>query len=98
VQDGKLLITPLMLQYSEFIQPGASARDQFPWLSFTYCSIPFVYMIDGREGIELVTPDNPSLQIDGYSLSHAQSVRIFNRDPTIQKVIVHFKKEDGFQL
>jgi len=98
VQDGKLLITPLMLQYSEFIQPGASARDQFPRLSFTYCSIPFVYMIDGREGIELVTPDNPSLQIDGYSLSHAQSVRIFNRDPTIQKVIVHFKKEDGFQL
>ncbi|MDD4969012.1 MAG: hypothetical protein PHT07_06245 [Paludibacter sp.] len=94
IQDGQLKIQPLILRAQEFIQPSDS--DQFPILSFTYCSIPFIYLIDEQEGIELVTQDKTSVHVEGYSLNHAQSERIFNRDKAIQKVLVHFKNQDCF--
>mgnify|MGYP000364875653 CR=1 FL=1 len=95
-QDGQLEIKPLILNKKEFIQPTATGKAQFPLLTFTYCSIPFIYQIDGQEGIDIVEQDKISMHIDGYSLSHAQSERVFNRDKNIYKILVHFKNADCF--
>ncbi|MDP4239967.1 MAG: hypothetical protein Q8904_10915 [Bacteroidota bacterium] len=91
VRKGQLRIQPLILKREEFIQPSALHPDQYPMLSFTYCSIPFIYQIDGREGVDMIFQDQAVEHLAGYSLNHAQSERIFNRDATLQKIIVHFK-------
>lgn len=96
VEDGKLSIHPLILKMEEFIQPSSKKHNQFPMLSFTYCSIHFVYVIDGLEGIDILVDGLQPEHLDGYSMNHTQSERVFNRDKTIQKVIVHFKNEDCF--
>jgi len=95
VQDGKLEIRPLILKREEFIQPALSGKNKFPTLSFTYCSIPFVYLIDGQEGIDIHITDKSSLHVDGYLLTHAQSEGVFKRDKAIKRVIVHFKTVDN---
>ncbi len=96
VQSGQLKIQPIILKKDEFIQPTPDNQSLFPALSFTYCSIPFIYTIDGQKGIEMIAQDNSFEQIEGYSLSHMQSERIFNRDAGIQKMIVHFVNADSF--
>jgi len=86
VKQGKLSIQPDMPDISEFI-----AGDT-PHLSFTYCSIPFTYIIDGKTGIDIQYTDGKSEQIAGYTLSVEQSEKIFNRGKEIEKVVVHFSR------
>ena len=95
VQDGELKIQPLILGKDEFIQPSDTNSNQFPTLSFTYCSIPFIYLIDENIGIDVIAKEEATIHIAGYSLSHVQSQLIFNRDAKIEKVIVHFKNSDS---
>jgi len=96
IKEGQLKIQPVILKYSEFIQPSVTGHVQFPMLSFAYCSIPVIYLIDGKSGIDISEMDNTTVSIDAYALSHAQSQRVFNRDKTILKLIVHFKNADSF--
>ena len=98
IKEGQLKIQPVILKYNEFIQPSVNDHDQFPMLSFTYCSIPVIYLIDGKSGIDISEMDNTTVSIDAYALSHAQSQRVFNRDKTILKLIVHFRNEDNFSI
>ena len=98
IKEGQLKIQPVILKYNEFIQPSVNDHDQFPMLSFTYCSIPVIYLIDGKSGIDILKQDKTTEHIDVYSLSHAQSQRVFNRDKTILKLIVHFRNEDNFSI
>lgn len=96
VQEGKLSIQPIILKKEEFIEPSSKNPDQFPMLSFTYCSVPFEYVIDGLEGMDMLVDGLQVEHIDGYSMNHVQSERVFNRDKTIQRVTVHFKNADCF--
>jgi len=85
VEQGKLSFQVGMLDISEFI-----AGDK-PSLSFTYCSVPFTYILDGATGIDIQYTDGKLEQIAEYTLSAEQSEKIFNRDKKIEKVIVHLK-------
>ena len=81
-----------MLKQEEFIVPSGQTQPEylFPYLLFTYCSVPFVYLLDGTSGIEITFENKEIVFIKGYSLSVEQSQLVFNRDASIKKIIVHF--------
>ncbi len=88
VENGCISINPTILKSDEFIH----SDNEKPYLSFTYCSIPVVYQIDGIKGMELVFNDGKIQHTVDYVFSHLQSQLIFNRDNNISKVVVHFPK------
>jgi len=96
VREGKLTILPVILNKDEFIQPDSTLQPGYtsPYLSFSYCSVPFVFLLDGNSGIDIHYQDRNAESINGYSLSSVQSQAVFNRDPAIQKIIVHFQHID----
>ena len=81
VAQGALSIKADMLDVAEFREDHT--------LSFTCCSVPFTYIIDGNTGIDIQYANGKSEQIAGYTLSAELSERIFNRDKDIEKVVVH---------
>ena len=93
ISTGQLSVQPIILNSEEFIQPDASLQNEyaFPYLSFTYCSVPFFYILDGKSGMEMVYYDKPTEYAKGYSLNTIQSLAVFKRDHSIQKIIVHLK-------
>ena len=89
VDKGLLVVRPQMLRKEEFLDSVAA-----PYLSFTYCGVPFVYLIDELDGIELKLRSGITMRASNYSLSSIQSHSIFSRDGVIQQVIVHLKERD----
>lgn len=85
VKDGLLSIQTALVKPSEFIPSSPTA-----YLTFTYCSIPFVYLSDGIMGMEISYLDGTFERIRDYSFSPSQSRLIFERDKRIEKVLVHF--------
>jgi hypothetical protein len=59
-------------------------------LSFSYCSIPFLYQKDGKEGMEIHFIDGAKELIADYKLNASLSTKIFNRNANMNKVVVHF--------
>jgi len=94
VENGCFAIKPTILKAKEFIQPKTMSHPDFdvPYLSFTYCSIPFVYLLDGNEGIDIVSETKPMQHINDYKMSISQSNLIFNRNKNLKKVIIHLSK------
>jgi len=84
VQNGCLTIKPILLKSDEFIRSTSEA----PHLSFTYCSIPFVYKQNGQKGIELIYADGKVEKVNGYTLNRVQSQVVFDRNTQIQKIVV----------
>jgi len=93
VQNGQLKIQPVMLKNEDFIQPTISRNSEYinPCLSFTYCSIPFVYLQNETQGIDIYYIDGEIDHKTDYMLSSEQSQMVFNRDLKILKIVVHFK-------
>ena len=92
IHQGRIIIQPVMLKLEEFIVPSGliQAEYAFPCLFFTYCSVPVVYLLDGKSGIEMTYHTKEIEFVNGYSLSVEQSQLVFNRDASIKKIIVHF--------
>jgi hypothetical protein len=88
VENGCIKINKSMLKADEFIQ----STSEKPYLKFSYCSVPFEYQLDGKEGIEIIYTNGNSELINAYSLNMVQSQAVFNRDKRIDKIIVHLKK------
>jgi len=88
VENGCISINPTILNKQEFV---GSANGN-ACLSFSYCSVLFMYNLDGNEGIEIIYADGKTEQTVGYSLTQTQSQAVFNRDQLIQQIIVHLKK------
>jgi hypothetical protein len=84
VENGCITINPGNLKRDEFIQ----SDNEKPYLSFTYCSIPFIYKLDGSQGIELTYLDGRIEKNESYSLSKVLSKAVFNRDKGIQKIVI----------
>jgi len=91
IREGQLAIQPVILKKDEFIRPAKNGENQFPNLGFSYCSIPFSFLIDGKEGIEIIKDGVKTETTNSYILSQYQSQAIFSRDEKIKKIIVHFK-------
>ncbi len=87
VEQGKIQIKPYLLRMDEF----ADSASGFPEISFSYCSVPFVYRKDGKTGTEVVFSNGSSEENDNYYLSSMVTEKIFSRSKEIQSVVVHFK-------
>ncbi len=85
VENGCLRINPVILKPEEFIRISA----ENPYLSFTYCSVPFVYFQNGKTGMEIIYADGKTEKIEGYMLNPDQSRAVFNRDKDILKIVVY---------
>ncbi|MFT3751436.1 MAG: hypothetical protein QM800_00600 [Paludibacter sp.] len=85
VENGCLKINPVILNTEEFIQ--RSGED--PHLSFSYCSVPFVYLQNGKTGMEVIYSDGKMEKIEGYMLNPDQSRAVFNRDKNILKIVAY---------
>ncbi|MDD5183649.1 MAG: hypothetical protein PHS84_00125 [Paludibacter sp.] len=88
VDNGCISIKPSILKADEFIQPNS--ENEFSHLKFTYCSVPFVYQIDGKQGFEIIQQNGKTKRSQDYSLIPSQSRAVFNRDKSILKIIFHF--------
>ena len=86
IKNGCLSINQTMLKPDEFLPP--SAENAYPHLSFSYCSVPFIYQKDGKEGIEIWYSNGENEVLSTYKFSHLQSSLVFNRDARIQKIVV----------
>ncbi len=86
VKEGCVNIQPTALKLEELVQSSSEK----PKLSFTYCSIPFVYLLDGKTGMEVIYSDGKVENVNGYSLDPIQSQVIFNRGKDLEKIIIHF--------
>ena len=86
VENGCISINPTILKSDEFIRSG----DENPHLSFTYCSVPFEYQLNGEKGIRIESNDGKTICLNGYKLTKEQSQAIFKRDKSIVKVVVEF--------
>lgn len=86
VKHGMIHFNPLLLRKDEFTRAGLA----FAELRFTYCSVPFIYRIDGKRGVEVLYTNGSSETNENFHLSSYASKLIFNRSGEIQSVIVHF--------
>ena len=95
ISKGCLSVEPIILNFEEFIQPDTSSQSEYicPYLSFTYCSVPFVYLQDDKSGMEINYLDKEPEFSEGYSLTVVQSRAVFHRSSSIKKIIVHFTKK-----
>ncbi|MEI8084590.1 MAG: hypothetical protein WCG93_00095 [Paludibacter sp.] len=89
VENGIITIQPIMLNKTEFIQPNSQYSSAH--LSFTYCTVPFIYFIDGKIGIDVVYNNGKTEYNVDYQLNDSQSKDVFKRNGEIKKIIVHFK-------
>jgi hypothetical protein len=87
VENGYLTINPTILKADEFIRTSSET----PCLSFSYCSIPFVYELGEKTGIEVIYTDGKIKKQTGYMLDRLQSQAVFNRDGNIAKILVCIK-------
>lgn len=85
VQDGTLAFEPGRLPAEEFIHAAGGS----PFLTFTYCQVPIVYVADGTSGIDIVHQDGTFEHTDSYTLDRLQSSFLFHRKEGINKIIVH---------
>ncbi|HCT30542.1 MAG TPA: hypothetical protein DIW31_07370 [Bacteroidales bacterium] len=94
INGGQLSINPTILRKTEFIETN-NKTDNYnsPWLSFSYCSVDIVYLIDNSKGIDIVFCDGKIEQLSSYTLPVSLSQSIFNRQNEIKKLIVHFNNE-----
>jgi hypothetical protein len=88
VKKGRISIRPLLLHREEFIDP-LKQEHLPPYLSFTYCAIHFVYLLDKPDGIDIFYHNGRSEHVNGYTLTPELSLAVFNRDPGILKIVVH---------
>jgi hypothetical protein len=95
VNNGQISFDPVVLKKSEFIQPGTKVpHDQsVPHLYFTYCKVPVIYLLDDKEGIDLIFNGGSSLKIQGYTIDKENSHPIFNREGKIGEIHVHLNIE-----
>ncbi len=94
VENGCLAIKPTILKAKEFIQPKTISHPDFdvPYLSFTYCSIPFIYLLDKETGIDIIDYKDIKTHINDYKIDIQLSNKLFNRNKNLKKIIVHFSK------
>jgi hypothetical protein len=94
VNGGQLSFKPVVLKSDEFIQPGTTDSHDLPvpHLYFTYCTIPVIYQLDGKQGIDLQLNDGGILAVQDYKIDKENSRSIFNREGKISKITVHLRK------
>ncbi len=100
VEEGVLAFDPVLLREQEFLAEAAEFAyvDVFGTagvlplpagaLAFTFCQTPVVLMRASQSAIEIFYADGRSERIAGLRLDQTTSRRIFQRDGSIQHLVV----------
>ncbi len=89
IKNGCIVIEPNILSRNEFLAADENCLN--PYLSFNYCTVNFIYKIDGIEGIDIFYNDGSDLKISTYKIPETESNKVFNRGIEIKKIVVHLK-------
>ena len=92
---GCVNIKPALLNINEFIKSDSTGI--YPEINFSYCAIPFTYLLDEKSGIDVYYSDGKTENTESYTLSPELSLKIFKRDKDIIKILVHLS-EKSFTL
>jgi len=88
VEKGCVRFSPGNVNRKEFSEPDKGHI--YPYLKFTYCSVPFEYQIDGKAGTDIIYKNGTTEQLNGTVLNFGQSQLVFGRSEEIQKIVLHF--------
>jgi hypothetical protein len=91
VEQGQITVCPVVLKRSELV--NNPNYEKFPHLTYTFCRVPFVYLLDQKQGIDLETKEGRILSLGGYTLSREDTHSILSRDGRIIKVTAHFNAD-----
>ena len=89
VQNGQIEINPIILKKPEFIVPQPDADYKHPYIEFTYCKVPVVYLLDENQGIDIINSSGEQIKTKVYKLSKKDSYSIMSRDGKIERLVVH---------
>jgi hypothetical protein len=104
VKEGKLYFNPVLLMPDEFLkernvfnfvdvqQQAQEITLQEKSIAFTYCQIPIIYKIAGKEHLEVVYNAGLSVEFENLSLDVETSKKVFGRTGEINQIIVSLKK------
>jgi hypothetical protein len=91
VEDGQIQINPVLLRKNEFLIPGKDEKKKGilkPYLHFSFCGIPFEYIMDEHEGICIHYNWGDVMRCGGFTIDKQTSRDIAARSGRILKVQV----------
>ena len=90
VRNGQIEINPIILRKIEFIDTKEKTVDfKAPWLKFTYCAVPIIFLLDYKQGVDVEFSNGEKLFVDSTVLPLSISQSIFYRKNEVQQLIVH---------
>jgi hypothetical protein len=104
VKNGEIHFNPKMLRKEEFLKKSrefkyvnvlgefTSIALEENMLGYTYCQVPVVYSQSGKESIEVYYNDGLLKKFDSLFLDKETSKSIFERNNSVQSIIVSIKK------
>ncbi len=104
VSEGKLMFNPRLLRKEEFLKKAETftyvniKKDieeielEKGSICFTYCQIPIIYKLAGKDGMKVIISDNSVLEYDRLNLDLATSKKVFERTGEIKQIIASINK------
>jgi hypothetical protein len=106
VEQGRLIFRPRLLRQRafrsdtgtlEFVDVLQNARSvELPEkaLCFSYCQVPVVYRIAGKEGVEVRYADQTTRRFEGTALDEETSQLVFRRTGEVVQITVKLRGTD----
>ncbi len=99
IEEGMITFSPVLLKNEDLLKNSAEkvitrSNEKYTitlnknMLAFTFCGVPVIYKISGKEKIILEFADGISVKFDGKSLNKEISQQVFNRNPDIRHILV----------
>jgi hypothetical protein len=96
VEKGEIRINPVILKGDDFINSGKHQNTDLPHepvLEFTFCGVPFTYVIKDPEGIFIEYSNGESRVMKGLNIDPSSSREISERTGKISKVRVNLSSK-----
>lgn len=95
IQNGQIIIQPVLLRKEDFILPGKNGIKKIPkpYLKFSYCGVPFEYIMDDHEGICVHYNWGDVMRCGGFTIDKETSRDIATRSERILKVQVKISEK-----
>jgi hypothetical protein len=96
VEDGEIRIDPVLLRKQEFLIPGKEEKKRGilkPYMHFSFCGIPFEYVMDEHEGICVHYNWGDVMRCGGFTIDKQTSKDIASRSERILKVQVKISEK-----
>ena len=90
IENGEISINPSLLRKQEFLQPLEKGNNLFlkPYLKFSFCGVPFEYVIDEHEGICVHYNWGDVMRCEGFTIDKQTTRDIAGRSERVMRVVV----------